>query len=171
MSNRKPIVDRAACEAASTSMGLRDVGVHSMAAVGWPAGCFQRTNGRLHLNRIPTATGSCHDTSTRSDFCLCVAAPVCTHTNGATSNSDGCVCGGTGCTPASGLFCYASKSQCSLVAIPDCLVTDGSVANGAACTCNSATCTAALGLYCTSSTSTCSSEPPLRTPSTPFQMA
>ena len=48
-----------------------------------------------------------------------IAASDCTQTNGVTSNTDACLCGGTRCTAASGLFCYASNSQCSLVAIPE----------------------------------------------------
>ena len=130
VSNRKPILDKAACEAAATSMGLDDVVADE---VSWSYATHQDVSGyitdNLYYNTLSTSTASC---TTNSDFCLCIAASDCTQTNGATSNTDACLCGGTGlCTAASGLFCYASNSQCSLVAIPDCLTTDGSAANGA----------------------------------------
>ena len=71
--------------------------------------------------------------------------PDCTQTNGATSNTDACLCGsysayngGIGCTAASptphgyeaGLFCYAEGSQCSTTIITVCPIRDGSDAGG-----------------------------------------
>ena len=151
VSNRKPILDKAACEAAATSMGLDDVEAYETSSSYRPPGCsFQFQT--LVYNTLSTSTKSC---TWNSFFCLCVTAPICTHTNRATSNTDACFCGETGlCTTVSGLYCYASNSQCSLVAIPDCLTTDGSAANDVACTCGGTECTS--GLFCYAEASQCS---------------
>ena len=151
VSNRKPILDKAACEAAATSMGLDDVEAYETSSSYRPPGCsFQFQT--LVYNTLSTSTKSC---TWNSFFCLCVTAPICTHTNRATSNTDACFCGETGlCTTVSGLYCYASNSQCSLVAIPDCLTTDGSAANNVACTCGGTECTS--GLFCYAEASQCS---------------
>ena len=129
----------------------------------WRMRCRARTYHRDVTGRIQTVctTTRCplplHRAPTNSDFCLCIAASDCTQTNGATSNTDACFCGETGlCTSVSGLYCYASNSQCSLVAIPDCLTTDGSAANGATCTCGGTECTPASGLFCYAEASQCS---------------
>ena len=143
--------NKAACEAAAKSMGLDDVDAVEGSWSNIASGCTYGTaysglgNSKLRYNTVSTSTASC---TSNSDFCLCIAAPVCTQTNGATSNTDACLCGRTGCTAASGLFCYASNSQCSLVAIPDCPAHYGLMANRAACTCSSATCTSMTGLIC-----------------------
>jgi hypothetical protein len=155
VSNRGSILDKASCEAAARSMDLDDVKASvvqhfnsELESMTWPPGCIWGGDpvGRLWYNTLITSSSSCDGAN--SEYCLCIAAPDCTHTNGVTSNTDACLCGGAGCTAVSGLYCYASNSQCSLVAIPDCLTTDGSAANGAACTCSSSTCTAASGLVC-----------------------
>lgn len=155
VSNRGSILDKASCEAAARSMDLDDVKASvvqhfnsELESMTWPPGCIWGGDpvGRLWYNTLITSSSSCDGAN--SEYCLCIAAPDCTHTNGVTSNTDACLCGGAGCTAVSGLYCYASNSQCSFVAIPDCLTTDGSAANGAACTCGSVECTSTTGLIC-----------------------
>ena len=107
--NRKPILDKAVCEAAATSMGLDDVTAYEFSHSSYPPGCYW-WGSSLHYNTDFTSTASC---TAYSGFCLCIAAPDCTHTNGATENTATCMCGGTGCTTASGRFCTSSTSTCS----------------------------------------------------------
>ena len=151
VSNRQSILDIASCEAAAVSMGLDDVKV-KIKRGGGPPGCYWK-GSNLYYNMEYTYLPSC---TYQSDFCLCITLPDCTQTNGAMSNTGTCFCGGTRCTAASGLFCYAEGSKCSLVTIPVCGTTDGSVANGADCTCGVTECTAASGLFCYASNSQCS---------------
>jgi len=145
VSNRKPILDKAACEAAATSMGL----VASVDDVGFdlgPLGCYVEGGSLKFKNNGPVG-GPC----TSVDFCLCVAASdYCTQINGTTSNTDACLCGGTGCTPDSGLFCTASTNTCSPYA--SCTVGDGSTVNSDSCACGTNDCTAATGLFCEQNT-------------------
>jgi len=107
-SNRGLLLGKAACEAAATSMDLDDVVASEISHSDYPPGCFWRYSS-LRYNTLFTSTTSC---THNSDFCLCIAAPDCTQTNGATSNTDTCFCGETGvrCTAASGLFCDASNT-------------------------------------------------------------
>ena len=149
MINRKPILDKAACEAAATSMGLDDVEATALSWSHVAPGCIYHYNlyygtRDLYYNTLSTSTTSC--TTDYSDFCLCVLVPDCTHTNGATSNTDACLCGGTECTAASGLFCTASTNTCSPYA--SCTVGDGSTVNSDSCACGTNDCTAATGLFC-----------------------
>ena len=88
-----------------------------MSSKTYPPGCFMRSGNSLVYNTVVTSTSLCTSDSLDVDaFCLCISAPDCTHTNGATSNDAPCLCdgthkqGGTGCTEASGLFCYASDT-------------------------------------------------------------
>ena len=158
MINRKPILDQVACEAAATSMGLQVTGLDDVKAfaLSWShvaPGCIYHYNliwgtRDLYYNTLSTSTTSC--TTDYSDFCLCVLVPDCTHTNGATSNTDACLCGGTECTAASGLFCTASTNTCSPYA--SCTVGDGSTVNSDSCACGTNDCTAATGLFCEQNT-------------------
>ena len=158
MINRKPILDQVACEAAATSMGLQVTGLDDVKAfaLSWTRtapGCIYHYNliwgtRDLYYNTLSTSTTSC--TTDYSDFCLCVLVPDCTHTNGATSNTDACLCGGTECTAASGLFCTASTNTCRPYA--PCTVGDGSTVNSDSCTCGTNDCTAATGLFCEQNT-------------------
>ena len=108
-SNRKPLPDKAACEAGATSMGLDDVEATEDSWSWLPPGCFWGFGTTLYYNTLSTSTRSC---TYNSDFCLCIAAPDCNNISGATLNDAPCLCGGTGCT---GLFCDASntETQCS----------------------------------------------------------
>ena len=76
VSNRELLPDKAACEAAATSMGLDDVvadDVQSGMRGSYPPGCFQSNNGRLVFNTMSTSTASC---TSNSDFCLCITSPA-----------------------------------------------------------------------------------------------
>ena len=148
VSNQKPILDKAACEAAATSMGLDDVEATETSSSFLPPGCFWRSySNSLYYNPVSTSIESCDNSY--SKFCLCIAAPDCIQTNGGTSNAAPCLCGGTGCTAASGLFCYAEISQCSTTIFSNlCPIRDGSAANSVACTCGSVECTTSTGLIC-----------------------
>ena len=106
-SNRAPIPDKAACEAAAASLGLDDVTAFEDSDSDYPPGCFWRTGtDSLWYNTRSASTASC--TSTHSVFCLCGTAPDCTHTNGATLNTDACFCGNVFCTESTGLICYST---------------------------------------------------------------
>ena len=153
-SNRKPILDKAACEAAATSMGLDDVEAIEYPYSVWPPGCMWGGNPLgLWYNTLVTSTSSCDGAN--SVYCLCIAATECTQTNGATSNTDACLCGGTGCTAASGLYCTSSTSTCS--SGDPCASVDGSSLNtGINCSCGTAVCNSIYGMFCYASNSQCS---------------
>ena len=87
MSNRKPILDKAVCEAAATSMGLDDVTATEGSSSIWPPGCYW-SGSYLNYNTRSTSV-SC---TSYSKFCLCITASDCTQTNGATSNTNACLC-------------------------------------------------------------------------------
>ena len=70
VSNRKPILDKAACEAAATAMGLDDVVATEYSSSGYPPGCFWRF-GSLRYNTLSTSDTPC---TQNCDFCLCVTA-------------------------------------------------------------------------------------------------
>ena len=167
----KPILDKAACEAAATSMDLNDVVAtevsydnlinHLGRGRSHPPGCFWFGNN-LYYNTLSTSTQSC---TSNSDFCLCVTAPDCTQTNGATSNAAPCYCGPTDgtvvlCTAASGLYCYSSHSLCATAPVTACASTflgsSQSVPSPVFCTCSQSSmfsgtvnvCTASTGLFC-----------------------
>ena len=145
-SNQKPISDKAACEAAATSMDLDDVTASEVSVSYTPPGCYFWNNG-LYYNTQSTSTTSCNNGN--SDFCLCVAASDCTHTNGLLKNTATCSCGATGatvCTATTGLFCTKSTNTCRQ--IPICTVTDASAANNASCACGMSDCTNGTGLVC-----------------------
>ena len=157
MNNRGLLPDKAACEAAATSMDLDDVVAEEDSESEYPPGCSWYGSS-LRYNTLSTSTASCnvrkHGTS-YSDFCLCIAASDCTHTNGATSNTDACLCGGTGCTAASGLYCTSSTSTCS--SGDPCTSVDGSSLNtGVDCACGTAACNSFNGMFCYASNSRCS---------------
>ena len=152
VSNRKPILDKTACEAAATSMELDDVVASEVSWLDEPPGCYSRS-GSLKYNTKFTSTGSCD--SSWSDFCLCIAASDdCTHTGGATSNTNVCLCGGTACTAASGLYCASSSSTCS--SGNTCTSVGGSSLNTIDCQCGTAVCNSFNGMYCYVSNSQCS---------------
>ena len=71
--NQKPILDKAVCEAAATSMGLDDVVADEASFSRYPPGCFQLNDGRLVFNTMSTSTASC---TSNSDFCLCITSSV-----------------------------------------------------------------------------------------------
>jgi len=153
VSNRKPILDKAMCEAAATSMGLDDVVAYEDSEGRDPPGCFW-FSGSLRYNTMSTSTASC---THNSNFCLCIAASDCTHTNGATSNTDVCLCGGIGCTAISGLYCTSSTSTCS--SGNPCTSVDGSSLNTIDCSCGTAACNSFNGMFCDSSLSQCATAP------------
>ena len=118
VSNRGSLPNKASCEAAARGMGLDVVTANVISSSSYPPGCFFHAAGAsriLHYNTLSTSTAPCNSAGSPfgADFCLCVAAPDCTHTNGATENTATCMCGGTGCTTASGRFCTSSTSTCS----------------------------------------------------------
>ena len=118
VSNRGSLPNKASCEAAARGMGLDVVTANVFSSSSYPPGCFFHAAGAsriLHYNTLSTSTAPCNSAGSPfgADFCLCVAAPDCTHTNGATENTATCMCGGTGCTTASGRFCTSSTSTCS----------------------------------------------------------
>ena len=160
MSHRKPILDKTSCETAATSMGLGDVEAYELSSSYYPPGCYWRPHwgymygNSLYYNTKSTSTTSC---TYQSNFCLCIAAPDCTHTNGMTSNTAPCLCGETGCTPASGLFCNSSTSTCSRGG--PCTNTNGFALNTIACACGSVACNSFNGMYCDSSVSQCAPSP------------
>jgi len=159
MTNRKPIVHKADCEAAATSMGLDDEAIE-MSANAYPPGCFwSAVYNRLYYNirRYTPHECSHSDTQASTDFCLCLAASDCTRTNGLLKNTATCSCGATVCTATTGLFCTKSTNTCRQ--IPICTVTDGSAANNASCACGTNVCTDSNGLVCNSPTDTCSHPP------------
>ena len=153
VSNRKPILDKATCEAAAASMGLEIVVAEEVSYSSFPPGCSGSSLSSLYYNTLFTSTTSC--TSRR---CLCIAAPDCTQTNGVTSNTNACVCGGMGvvCLPASGLYCTSSTSTCSSGDL--CTSVDGSSLNtGVDCACGTAgACNSFNGMYCYASNNQCS---------------
>ena len=122
---------------------------------------------QLNYNPLATSTGSC--SGQYSQYCLCIAAPDCTQTNGATANSGACLCGAGSCTVTSGLFCYAFGSTCATSAILVCSIQDGSAANDAACACGSEACTSATGLFCYASSNHCRHNIPPPVPDTSLQ--
>ena len=118
VSNRGSLPNKASCEAAARSVGLDAVTAHVFSSSSYPPGCFFHAAGAsriLHYNTLSTSTAPCNSAGSAfgADFCLCVAAPDCTETNGATENTATCMCGGMGCTAASGRFCTSSTSTCS----------------------------------------------------------
>jgi len=100
------------------AMRLGDVTASAWSYSGSPPGCsrgcYWRFDNSLWYNTLSTSTRSC---SSNSDFCLCVAAPDCAQTNGATSNTAPCLCGGGLCTAASGLVCNSTASQCGKLCV------------------------------------------------------
>jgi hypothetical protein len=154
VAGRKPILDKVACEAAATSLGLSDVVAEEISSLYYPPGCYWHNNN-LYYNTLTTSTQSC---STNSDYCLCISAPDCLETDGTISNTAApCLCGNTGCTIATGLHCYASDNYCSG---PSCTVTDGSIANTDPCGCGNVGCTISSGLHCYASENYCFTGPP-----------
>ena len=71
MSNRKPLPDKASCEAAATSMGLDDVVADETSDSELPPGCYWRRS-KLYYNTKSTSTASC--TSFTTAFCLCISS-------------------------------------------------------------------------------------------------
>ena len=157
VSNQGLLPDKASCEAAATSMGLDSTTVGSYqeyTSEHNPPGCHYQSN-QLRYNTLPTSTASC---TSGSEYCLCIVALDCTQTNGVTSNTDACLCGGTGCTPASGLYCNISTSTCSSGGA--CTSIDGSLLN-IPCACGSTACSSFTGMYCISSLNICGKACPL----------
>jgi len=153
VTGRKSISNKAACEAAATSLGLTSVlSTVEVSVSGYPPGCLW-AGTYLFYNPLTTSTTPC----TYPFTCLCLSAPNCLETNGTTTNAAPCLCGNTGCTIASGLHCYASDNYCSTV--PLCTVTDGSTANTDSCRCENVDCTIASGLHCYASENYCSGPP------------
>jgi hypothetical protein len=149
VAGRKSILGKAGCEAAATSLGLSDVVARELLGTKVPPGCFWYYG--LRYNTLTTSTTSC--SSDYSDYCLCLSAPNCLETDGATSNAESCFCGNTFCTIASGLHCYESDNFCSTD--PPCTVTDGSIANIESCVCGNEECTTSRGLHCYAEASEC----------------
>jgi len=152
--NRKPIMDHAECEAAAVIMGLDDVTASVQNSGNYGAtGCYWNTLGTGLMYNSQYNSNACY--SQDSDFCICLAAPDCVHTNGATSNSGPCFCGETeSCTAASGLYCTSSTSTCSRG--NPCVSVDASLLNTIACACGTAACNDLNGKYCLASLNTCS---------------
>ena len=69
-SNRKPILNKATCQAAAKSMDLDDVSAFQVSSPNYPPGCYW-SGSSLYYNTRTTSAASCNHLS---DFCLCVAA-------------------------------------------------------------------------------------------------
>ena len=115
---------------------------------GWnhlPQGCFFHS-GISGLCFNPPGYGLASCRAGGSEYCLCMSAPDCLHTDGAVANDATCFCGSTTCTVGSGFHCYESENFCHTG--PPCLTTDGSVVNSGPCKCGKVRCTVATGLIC-----------------------
>ena len=89
--------------------------------------------------------------------CVCTLGPLCSTTDGVTTNEAGCICGAEACTPTTGLFCHGTYNQCSSSSISTCSNTEGLFANSITCVCGSKTCNPDNGLFCVAAQSYCSS--------------
>ena len=69
MINRKPISDKATCEAAAKSMGLDDVVATEYSSSNYPPGCFWKGSS-LYYSTLSTSTRPC--TFNGANFCLCI---------------------------------------------------------------------------------------------------
>ena len=70
VSDRKPILNKATCQAAAKSMDLDDVSAFQVSSPNYPPGCYW-SGSSLYYNTRTTSAASCNHLS---DFCLCVAA-------------------------------------------------------------------------------------------------
>ena len=142
----------AQCNAAATSLGLPDKVALQESESVYPPGCYYHSSNNLYYNTLSTSTVTCSENSE----CLCIAAPDCTHTNGATSNTDACLCGETGlCTADSGLYCTSSTNTCSS-GDPCTNVYGSSLNTGADCSCGTGACNSFNGMYCYAEGNECS---------------
>ena len=164
-SGRKVIGDAASCEAAGRSIGM----IQTVALVNAPhysPGCLVQ-NGVLRFNINMASTYKCSEKHC-SGRGICMAAPVCTITNGAASNDAPCLCGSVGCTVSSGLYCDASTSTCGRG--DACIHSNGLISNTVACACGpirtriaggnpgvlTSACSTLSGTYCYAEASQCS---------------
>ena len=114
----------------------------------YPPGCYGYPGNKIYFQTDSPAKCS-------SNYpCICATGPVCTETNGNTTNSNACICGGAVCTETTGLFCTSSLSRCSTM--QTCPNDDGLTTNSASCLCGDETCTSSTGLFCRSATNACS---------------
>ena len=161
VSGRGDIMDKATCDEAARSLGLSETTADEGKFTDAPPGCFYDSfsdgTDYLMYNSDSSSTISCSFSDPEYPSvtsCLCLSAPKCTHTNGTTVNTDACLCGGTGCTAASGLYCDSSLGACGTAPITTCANTDGSSANSVTCMCGNVVCTPSIS-YCTNSSSIC----------------
>jgi hypothetical protein len=114
VSGRGLVGDKALCEAAATSMSLSDVTADVYSSPDYPPGCF--FNNVLYFNTYSASTRACNY---NSQYCICLAAPTCTNTEGAVINNDYCKCGSSLCTLDTP-FCTLATSTCSSTTSGDC---------------------------------------------------
>ncbi len=150
VSGRGLIGDIASCNAAASSLGLRDTTASESRYTGYPPGCFWNNNN-LKFNTLSTSTTSC---ASSSEYCICIAGSVCDHENGTNENSGRCICGNIVCGyETAGLYCTASENKCHKT--PVCAHTEGSLTNANECSCGNTECTSATGLFCYSPHNIC----------------
>ena len=159
------IGDKASCEAAARSLGLS--AASDLSSSRYPPGCIMHSNGNPFFNTLSTSTNACSDNY--AVYCICLAAPACTHTDGTTNNNAPCLCGTSGCTSTTGYYCDSTYNQCA--AVPVCTSTDGTTDNNAACLCGTTSCTSGSGYYCDSTYNQCATTPILECTSTDGSVA
>jgi hypothetical protein len=143
ISGRAIIQDEETCRLAAVNMGLSDTTVYVHSSSSRPPGCYMKSTSELYFNPSLTSNGACD--MVWSKFCICLAGPVCTKTQGTEANPAACLCGNSLCTSGQGLHCTASTSFCSG---PPCSTTNGSEANLAPCKCGNEACSDDTGLIC-----------------------
>lgn len=127
MSGRRPIGDVHSCTIAGVSLGLTQTPA-TLQTLSLPPGCTWNGNT---LDFV--ALGSTAKDCSVSESCLCFSALTCSHVDGKISNSAPCLCGATGCTIISGLYCISATNTCSKGTI--CSNKNGILANDVACQC------------------------------------
>ena len=102
------------------------IGSTAYSGTAGPSGVSASTNDEF--------SWSSDGATVKSGFKICLAK-ICSHTNGATINTESsCGCGSTVCDGTSGMFCFASGNKCAATKIADKFqVTAGSCTTSESC--------------------------------------